>query len=64
VPLARPGRLPLYGALVQGGHRKVMRNINESHFGPGSVGKINVTYQNATRTKSKGSIKGNSSFVY
>ena len=38
-------------------HGKVMRNINESHFGPGSVGKINVTYQNATRTKSKGSIK-------
>ncbi len=39
-------------------HRKVMRNINESHFGPDSVGKINVTYQNAKKTKSKGSIKG------
>jgi hypothetical protein len=34
-----------------------MRNIDESHFGPDSVGKINVTYQNAKRTKAKGSIK-------
>jgi hypothetical protein len=39
-------------------HRKVMRNINESHFGPDSVGKIKVSYQNAKRTKLKGSIKG------
>jgi hypothetical protein len=39
-------------------NRKVMRNIDESHFGPDSVGKINVMYQNAKRTKSKGSIKG------
>ncbi len=38
-------------------HRKVMRNIDESHFGPDSVRKINVAYQNAKRTKSKGSIK-------
>jgi hypothetical protein len=37
---------------------KVIRNIDESHFGPDSVGKINVAYQNAKRTKSKGSIKG------
>jgi hypothetical protein len=39
-------------------HGKVMRNIDESHFGPDSVGKINVVYQNAKRTKSKRSIKG------
>jgi hypothetical protein len=39
-------------------HGKVMRNIDESHFGPDSVRKINVTYQNANRTKSKESIKG------
>jgi hypothetical protein len=39
-------------------HGKVMRNIDESHFGPDSVGKIKVAYQNAKRTKSKGSIKG------
>jgi hypothetical protein len=39
-------------------HGKVMRNINESHFGPDSVGKINITYQNAKRAKLKGSIKG------
>ncbi len=39
-------------------HGKVMRNINESHFGPDSVGKINVTNQNAKRKKSKGSIEG------
>jgi hypothetical protein len=39
-------------------HGKVMRNINGSHFGPDSVGKINVTYQNAKMAKSKGSIKG------
>jgi hypothetical protein len=39
-------------------HRKVTRNINDSHFGPDSVGKINVLYQNAKRTKSKGSMKG------
>jgi hypothetical protein len=35
-----------------------MRNIDDSHFGPDSVGKINVSYQNAKRTKSKGSMKG------
>jgi hypothetical protein len=39
-------------------HGKVMRNIDESHFGPDSVGKINVTYQNAKRSRLKGSIKG------
>jgi hypothetical protein len=39
-------------------HRKVMRNIDEKHFGRDSVGKINVAYQNAKRTKMKGSIKG------
>ncbi len=39
-------------------HGKVMRNINDSHFGPDSVGKINVSYQNAKRTKLKGSMKG------
>jgi hypothetical protein len=39
-------------------HEKVMRNIDESQFGPDSIGKINVTYQNAKRKRSKGSIKG------
>jgi hypothetical protein len=37
-------------------HRKVMRTIDEKHFRPDSVGKINVAYQNAKMTKSKGSI--------
>ncbi len=41
-------------------HGKVMMNINESHFGPDSVRKINVTYQNAKRKKLKGSIKDRS----
>jgi hypothetical protein len=35
-----------------------MRKIDDRHFGPDSVGKINVLYQNVKRTKSKGSIKG------
>jgi hypothetical protein len=39
-------------------HRKVMRDIDDSHFGPDSIGKINVLYQNAKRTNSKGSMKG------
>jgi hypothetical protein len=39
-------------------HGRVMSNIDDSHFGPDSVGKINVLYQNAKRTKSKGSMKG------
>ncbi len=38
-------------------HEKVMWNIDGSHFGPDSVRKINVTYQNAKRNKLKGSIK-------
>jgi hypothetical protein len=38
--------------------RKVMRNIDESHLRPDSDRMINVTYQNAKRTKSKESIKG------
>jgi hypothetical protein len=38
---------------------KVMRKIDDHHFGPDSVGKINVSYQNVKRTKSKGSIKVN-----
>jgi hypothetical protein len=33
-------------------------NINDSHFGPDSVGKMNVSYQNAKRKKSKRSMKG------
>jgi hypothetical protein len=39
-------------------HGKVMRNIDESHFAPDSVGNIHVTYQNAKRKKLKVSIKG------
>ncbi len=34
-----------------------MTKIDDRHFGPDSVGKINVLYQNVKRTKSKGSIK-------
>jgi hypothetical protein len=36
----------------------LMRNIDESHFAPDSVGKSNVPYQIAKRKKSEGSIKG------
>ncbi len=32
---------------------RVMRNINDSHFEPESVGKINVLYQNANRKSRK-----------
>jgi hypothetical protein len=39
-------------------HKKMIRNIDESHFGPDFVKKINVTYQNAKRTMSKGSFEG------
>ncbi len=39
-------------------HGKVMRNIDDRLFGPDSVKKINVLYQNVKRTKLKGSIKG------
>jgi hypothetical protein len=35
-----------------------MRNIDESHFRPDSVGKINVACKISKKTKSKGSIKG------
>jgi hypothetical protein len=38
-------------------HGKVMRKIDDHHFGPDSVGKINVLNQNVKRTKSKESIK-------
>ncbi len=41
-------------------HGKVMRKIDDRHFRPDSVGKINVLYQDVKRTKSKGSIKGKS----
>ncbi len=39
-------------------HGKVMRQIDDSHFAPHSVRKINVTYQHAKKTKSKASLKG------
>jgi hypothetical protein len=35
-----------------------MRQIDESHFAPHSVGKIDVTYQHAKKKKSKASLKG------
>jgi hypothetical protein len=35
-----------------------MRQIDDSHFAPHSVGKINVTYQHAKKKKSKASLKG------
>jgi hypothetical protein len=35
-----------------------MRKINEIHDAPDSVGKINVTYQNAKGKKPKGYMKG------
>ncbi len=38
-------------------HGQVMRNIDDHHFGPDSVEKINILYQNVKRTKLKGSIK-------
>jgi hypothetical protein len=40
-----------------------MRNIDESHFGPDSVQKINISYQNAKRKKLKESIKGKCFFL-
>jgi hypothetical protein len=39
-------------------HGKVMHQIDESHFAPHSVGKLNVTYQHAKKKKSKASLKG------
>jgi hypothetical protein len=37
-----------------------MRNIQDSHFDPNSVGKLNVSVQSAKIMKSKGAaIKGN-----
>lgn len=39
-------------------HGKVMRQIDDSHFAPHSVGKMHVTYQHAKRKKSKASLKG------
>jgi len=39
-------------------HGKVMHQIDDSHFAPQSVGKINVTYQHAKKKKSKASLKG------
>jgi hypothetical protein len=39
-------------------HGKVMRQIDESHFAPHSVGKLDVTYQHAKKKKSKASLKG------
>jgi hypothetical protein len=39
-------------------HDNVMRQIDESHFAPHSVGKINVTYQHAKKKKLKASLKG------
>jgi len=41
-------------------HGKVMRKIDDSHFAPDSVGKINVSYQHAKKKKSKISLKGKS----
>ena len=41
-------------------HGKVMRKIDDSHFAPDSVGKINVSYQHAKKKKSKTSLKGKS----
>ena len=40
-------------------HGKVMRHIDDSHFGPDSVGMLNVTHQHSKKHKSKGSIRGN-----
>ena len=39
-------------------HGKVMRQIDDSHFAPHSVGKMHVTYQHAKKKKSKASLKG------
>jgi hypothetical protein len=40
-------------------HGKVMRYIDDSHFGPDSVGMLNETHQHSKKHKSKGSIRGN-----
>ncbi len=39
-------------------HGKVMHQIDESHFAPHSVGKLNVSYQHAKKKKSKASLNG------
>ena len=41
-------------------HGKVMRQIDNSHFAPDSVGKINVSIQHANKKKSKASLNGKS----
>jgi hypothetical protein len=35
-----------------------MHQIDDSHFAPHSVGKLNVTYQHAKKKKSKAPLKG------
>jgi hypothetical protein len=41
-----------------------MRTIKDAHFGPDSVGKLYVPFQNAKCTKSKGTaVKGKSDFL-
>jgi hypothetical protein len=41
-------------------HSMIMRDIQESHFGPNSVGKLNVSVQSVKHNNSKGAaIKGN-----
>ena len=35
-----------------------MRDIDDSQFGPNSVGKLNVTHQHAKKHKSNGAIRG------
>ena len=39
-------------------HGRIMRDIDDSQFGPNSVGKLNVTHQHAKKHKSKGAIRG------
>lgn len=39
-------------------HGRIMRDIDDSQFGPNSMGKLNVTHQHAKKHKSKGAIRG------
>ncbi len=46
-------------------HGIIMREIQDSHFGPNSVGKLNVSLQSIKQTNSKGtSIRGNYDFFF
>ncbi len=46
-------------------HNVIMRDIQDTHFGPNSVGKLNVSVQSGKHMKSKGAaIKGNYEILF